>query len=251
MSYSVRTTSGRKEPTHLPSSGSNQLDILGPQVESYGPTSAQMNAVNNNVPNPFFGIVTNPNSSLSAATVPGYQLDVPYPQFTGVTTDVQMIANSIYHTLELTANKHFSNGLEFLVNYTWSKSIDDSSTADDNVTWLGSYTSLQDPIKPWLERSLSTFDTPSVLKFTYSYDLPIGRGKAFLGNMPRVLDIMIGGWRTNGIWQISDGRPITLTVSNGGTPIPTYGTQRPTMTGRLKRNYGHDWVDQFFAEHCA
>ena len=84
--------------------------------------------------------------------------------------------------------KHFSNGLEFLVNYTWSKSIDDSSVGDDNVTWLGSFTSLQDPNKPWLERSLSTFDIPSVLKFSYSYDLPFGRGKALLGNMPRVLN---------------------------------------------------------------
>jgi hypothetical protein len=88
----------------------------------------------------------------------------------------------------LRANKHFSNGLEFLVNYTWSKSIDDASVGDDNVTWLGSFTSLQDPNKPWLERSLSTFDIPSVLKFSYSYDLPFGRGRALLGNMPRVLN---------------------------------------------------------------
>ena len=242
-----------KKGTYLPFSGANHLDILGPQVESYGATSNQMNALNSSVSNPFFGIITNPNSTLSSPTVPGYQLEVPYPQFDvvnsgGVTTDVQMIANSIYHALQLTATKQFSNGLEFLVNYTWSKSIDDSSVADDNVTWTGSFTSLQDPNKPWLERSLSTFDIPSVLKFSYTYELPFGRGKTFLGNMPRVLDMLIGGWRTNGIWQISDGRPLTLSVSGGGTPIPTYGTQRPNITGKLRRNYGHDWVDQFFAD---
>lgn len=237
-----------KKGTHLPFSGSNQLNILGPQVDSYGATSAQMNALNSYVNNPFAGIITNPNSTLSSPQVQGYQLEVPYPQFTGVTTDVQMIANSTYHGLQLTANKHFSNGLEFLINYTWSKSIDDSSTADDNVTWLGSYTSLQDPNKPWLERSLSTFDTPSVLKFSYSYDLPFGRGKMLGGGMPKALDVVVGGWQTNGIWTISDGRPIALTVSGGGTPIPTYGTQRPNMTGRLRRNYGRDWQDQFFAD---
>ena len=38
-----------------------------------------------------------------------------------------MIANSSYNALQISANKHFSNGLEFLVNYTWSKSIDDFS----------------------------------------------------------------------------------------------------------------------------
>jgi hypothetical protein len=84
-----------------------------------------------------------------------------------------------------------------------------------------------------------------VLKFNYSYDLPIGRGKAFLGNMPRVVDAVVGGWRTAGIWTLSDGRPLTLTTS--GIPIPTYGAPRPNLTGELKRNYGPDWVDNFFA----
>jgi hypothetical protein len=248
-----------KKGTHLPFSGMNQPDVLGPQVESYGPNSPQMNALNTlytNPPgcaptcNPFYGIITDPNSSMSSA-VSGAQLELPYPQFSGVSTDVQMIANSIYHGLQLTANKAFSNGLELLVNYTWSKSIDDSSQADDNVTWLGSFTSLQDPNKPWLERSLSTFDTPSVLKFSYSYDLPIGRGKALLGNMPRVLEAMIGGWKTNGIWMIADGRPLAITVSGGGTPIPTYGAQRPNFVSTPKRNYGKDWQDQFFADPNA
>ncbi|HUO26502.1 MAG TPA: TonB-dependent receptor [Candidatus Aquilonibacter sp.] len=253
-----------KKGTHLPFSGTNALDILGPWVESIpvnGPND-QVNpcqiltvtCLNTLVTNPFSsqngGPISDPNSSLSSPQVQYVQLKVPYPQFTGVTTDVQMIANSIYHGLQLSAEKHFSNGLEFLVNYTWSKSIDDASVGDDNVTWLGSFTSIQDPNKPWLERSLSTFDIPSVLKFSYSYDLPFGRGRAFLGNIPRALDAVIGGWRTNGIWQIADGRPLPLTVSNGGTPLPTYGdygTQRPNLVGTPRRNYGPDWQDSFFA----
>jgi hypothetical protein len=234
-----------KKGTHLPFSGANQLNILGPEVENY--STNQINALNNNVNNPFYGIITDPNSGMSSQQVQGVQLVVPHPQFTGVSTDVQMIANSIYHGLQLTAEKRFTNGLEFLVNYTWSKSIDDSSIGDDNVTWLGSFTSLQDPNKPWLERSLSTFDIPSVLKFSYSYDLPIGRGMALLGNMPRVLEAIVGGWKTNGIWLISDGRPLAITVSGGGTPLPTYGNQRPNIVGTPRRNYGKDWVDNFFA----
>jgi hypothetical protein len=237
-----------KKGTHLPFSGANSLDILGPQVERY--SADQINTLNTYVTNPFSslngGPISDPNSTLSSAQVQAVQLELPYPEFTGVTTDVQMIGNSIYHGLQLTAAKHFSNGLEFLVNYTWSKSIDDSSIGDDNVTWLGSFTSLQDPNKPYLERSLSTFDIPSVLKFSYSYDLPIGRGKALFGNMPRVVNAIVGGWRTNGIWQIADGRPLPITVSNGGTPLPTYGAQRPNLVGTPKRNYGPDWQNSFF-----
>ncbi len=239
-----------KKGTHLPFAGSSYIgDVLGPWVEAYAGNTPQMAALNNNVANPFLNIITNPNSNLAAPTIPGYQLEVPYPQFTSVFTDDQMIANSTYHGLQLTAEKHFSGSLEFLVNYTWSKSIDDSSVSDDNVTWTGSFSSLQDPNKPWLERSLSTFDIPSVLKFSYSYDLPFGRSKTFLGNMPRVLDAFVGGWRTNGIWQISSGRPLTLTFTGGSAQaIPTYGSQRPNINGKLRRNYGHDWVDQFFAD---
>ena len=253
-----------KKGSHLPFSGSNSLDILGPWVEglplsSPDPNNAcatrNISCLNSLVTNPFAqvngGPISDPNSTLSSPQISYAQLLLPYPQFTGVTTDVQMTASSIYHGLQLSARKAFTNGLEFLVNYTWSKSIDDASTGDDNVTWLGSLTSVQDPNKLWLERSLSTFDTPSVLKFSYSYDLPFGRGRALLGNMPRVLEAVIGGWKTNGIWTIADGRPMVVTVSNGGTPIPGYGsyaTQRPNVTGKLKRNYGPDWQDQFFAD---
>jgi outer membrane receptor protein involved in Fe transport len=253
-----------KKGTHLPFSGTNSFDILGPWVESLPLTSPNPNnpcatrnisCLNSFVTNPFASVnggpISDPNSTLSSPTIQYVQLLLPEPQFTGVTTDVQMTANSTFHALQLEARKAFTNGLEFLVNYTWSKSIDDASVGDDNVTWLGSFTSIQDPNKPWLERSLSTFDTPSVLKFSYSYDLPFGRGRMLGGNMPRVLNTVIGGWKTNGIWSISDGRPLAITVSNGGTPIPGYGgyvTQRPNITGTLKRNYGPDWQDQFFAD---
>jgi len=255
-----------KKGTHLPFSGTNSIDILGPWVEGIPLSSPDpnnpcatrnMSCLNSLVTNPFSsangGPIKDPNSTLGsqAPQISYYQLLLPYPQFTGVSTDVQMTGSSVYHGLQLSARKAFTNGLEFLINYTWSKSIDDSSVGDDNVTWLGSFTSIQDPNRPWLERSLSTFDTPSVLKFSYSYDLPFGRGKWLLGNMPRVLETMFGGWKTNGIWAISDGRPLAITVSNAGTPIPGYGSyvsQRPVITGTLRRNYGRDWQDQFFAD---
>ncbi len=248
-----------KKGTHLPFSGANNIDIFGPGIETLpisGPNpnnqcqTLTINCLNTYVTNPLASVnggpISDPNSTLSSAQVPYGQIASPYPQFTGVATDVQMIGSSSYNGLQVSANKHFSNGLEFLVNYTWSKSIDDSSVGDDNVTWLGSFTSLQDPNKPWLERSLSTFDIPSVLKFSYSYDLPFGRGKAMLGNIPKVLNAVIGGWRTNGIWQIADGRPLPITVSNGGTPLPTYGAQRPNLVGTPKRNYAPGWQNSFF-----
>ena len=234
-----------KKGTHLPFSGSNQLNILGPGIETY--SSDQIEALKTLVDNPFYGIITDPNSALSGPQIGAAQLQVPFPQFDGVATDVKPIANSTYHAMQLVAEKRYTNGLQFLVSYTWSKSIDDSSVADDNVSWLGSLTSLQDPNKPWLERSLSTFDIPSVLQFSYTYDFPIGRGKIFLGNMPRVLEAVVGGWKTSGIWRISAGRPLVITLADG-TSLPTYGAQRPNIVGTPKRNNGPDWIDSYFAD---
>ncbi|HTT19295.1 MAG TPA: carboxypeptidase regulatory-like domain-containing protein [Candidatus Sulfotelmatobacter sp.] len=247
-----------KKGTHLPFSGSNYINHLGPWVENLAvgdPNAADpcealtIACLNTLVDNPFAGSITDPNSTLGSnfAQIPYQQLLLPHPQFTGVTTEPQLIGSSIYHGLQLLSEKKFSNGLQFLATYTWSKSIDNASQADDNVTWLGSFSGLQDPNKPWLERSLSTFDIPHVFQISYSYDLPFGRGRAFLGNMPRWADLIIGGWKTNGIWRIADGRPLAFNVADGN-PIPTYGTQRPNIVGTPKRNHGSDFVDQYFVD---
>ena len=250
-----------KKGTHLPFSGSNYINHLGPWVENVpvgdpnatNPCQAlTIGCLNNLIENPFAGVITDPNSTMGAnfAQIPYLQLLLPYSQFTGVTTEPQMIGSSIFHGLQLLAEKRFSNGLQFLATYTWSKSIDNASQADDNVTWLGSFSGLQDPNKPWLERSLSTFDIPHVVQLSYSYDLPVGRGRPYLSNMPRWADLIIGGWKTNGIWRIADGRPLAFNVADGN-PIPTYGLQRPNIVGTPRRNQGSDFVDNYFVDNTV
>lgn len=240
-----------KKGTHLYFSGANYINHLGPQIEGY--SLDQINNLTNMVDNPFYGIITDPNSVLSAPQIQELNLELPYPQFPGgVTTDAWPIANSTYHSLQLTAEKRYSNGLQFLASYVWSKSIDDSSVPDDNTTWLGSFTSLQDPNKPWLERSLSTFDIPSVFQFSYTWDIPVGHGRAFFNQMPGVLEAIIGGWRTNGVWRVADGRPLAFSTYDG-TSLPTYGAQRPNIVGKLKRTRGKDsdWINSYIANPDA
>lgn len=243
-----------KKGTHLYFAGDNNLDVLGPWVESLSP--AQISNLTNYVTNPLAPLLTGSyyaNSPLTSPTVQAYQLLLPYPQFTSVTTDEPPSANSIYHALQISVDKRYSMGLELQSNFTWSKSIDDSSTYDTNVAWLAngnnSGTNIQDPNNASAERSLSTFDIPYQFKFNYTYDLPIGRGRTFFSNMPRALDLIVGGWKTAGVWTIHDGFPLQFIVSNGGTPIPTYGPQRPNVIGTPERTGGSDgnWVNNYFA----
>jgi len=209
------------------------------------PVSEIQSLDNTTVPNPFFGVITDPLSPLSGTEISAVQLLLPYPQFTSLQGDTFPVANSIYHALQIRAEKEYRNGLQFLVTYTWAKSIDDASTTDDSVSWLGGRTSLQDPNRKELERSVSQFDIPHLLQFSYVYDLPIGRGKKLVGNANPVVNAIIGGWQLNGTFSFSQGRPIGLTLDSGAT-IPTYGGRRPNLTGTLIRNTNSNFVDGYF-----
>jgi hypothetical protein len=236
-----------KKGTHLYFGGAGGLDYLGPQIEHY--TSDQIAALNTYVNNPFYGIITDPNSGLSAATYPASQFQLPFPQFTGVGGEDPPWANSIYNALQFKAEKHFSHGLEFLATYVWSKSLDNASSTGGAVTWLGGITHLADPNNLKLERGLSTWDIPSVLQFSYTYELPVGKGKPLLGKANAVVDGFLGGWQTNGIWRFTDGRPEILYLS-GGQSLPTYGGQQPDLSASLKCA-SSDILNQYFANPDA
>jgi hypothetical protein len=230
--------------THLYFGGATSINYLGPWVENQ--SAAQIAQLNSFVPNPFYGIITNPASSLSSATVVQNQLIKPYPQFTGLSGNDPPQGDSMYHSLQVRVEKRFSKGLQLLGTYVFSKSLDDTSVACGCTTWLGGATSLQDPNKRFLERSASQFDIPQVLQFSYVYQLPVGRGKQFGGSMNPVVDAVIGGWQTNGIWRFDNGMPLSLSVSNSRA-LPTYGAQRPSLLNALQRNNGSDWLNQYFA----
>jgi hypothetical protein len=236
-----------KKGTHLYFGGATQLDYLGPQIEHYN--SSQIAALNTYVNNPFYGIITNPTSGLAAQTYPAYQFQLPFPQFTGVGMEDPPWANSIYNALQIKAEKRFSHGLQFLATYVWSKSLDESSSTGGAVTWLGGTTHLQDPNNRALERSLSTWDIPSVVQLSYTYELPIGKGKPLLGNANAVVNAVLGGWQTNGIWRFTDGRPEILGLS-GGQSLPTYGGQQPNLTAPLQCA-SSNILNQYFANPDA
>lgn len=233
-----------KKGTHLYFGGAGEYDHLGPQIEQY--SRSQIAGLLNYVSNPFFGIITDPNSALSSPTIQQYQLQLPFPQFTSFGGDSPPVSNSIYNALQMRVEKRFSSGLQFLVTYAFSKAIDDASTTDDNITWLGGRVSLQDPNNRRLERGVSLYDITHVFQFSHVYELPFGHGKTIGNNWNPVVNGLLGGWQFNGIWTFDSGRPLSLSL-RGAFTLPTYGTQRPDLIGTPKRNTGSDWMTQYFA----
>jgi hypothetical protein len=184
------------------------------------------NELNRVVPNPFFGVLP-PATNLGRQTTTVSQLLRPYPWLTGLTQQWGAMAHSSYHSLQTKFRKRYSNGLQFLLAYTFSKAIDDVSSV---AGFLGDqnpgYTNNN---RRDLDRSLSAIHTPHNLVFNYQWDLPFGKGKPWL-NSGGVLNQAVGGWSLNGITTIQSGSPISIDSRNNTTGSQG-GGQRPNSTG--------------------
>jgi Carboxypeptidase regulatory-like domain/TonB dependent receptor len=218
--------------THLYFGGGvTNANLLDPQYWPAGRTK-----LNSLVTNPFYGIITNPLSALSAPTVTLNTLLRPYPQYSGgVSGSARNIANSIYHGVQFQYEKRFSHGLSVLAHYTISKLIDDSSFSDGNVGWLGGVTDVQNPLNLRLERAVSAQDIPQRLVTTFSYQLPIGKGKPIGNGWGRGLNMALGGWEVNALMTFSKGFPLNSGSQFRELPLQGAtlwnGVQRPNLIG--------------------
>jgi hypothetical protein len=57
-------------------------------------------------------------------------------------------------------------------------------------------------------------DRPHKLSIASIYELPIGRNRALLKNMPRALDYVIGGWEITGQYTLQSGAPIVFSTNS-------------------------------------
>src|SRR5258708_11613349 len=133
----------------------NQLD---PKYLSQG------SAVNQPVKNPFFGIIQ--NGSISGATVPQYQLLLPYPEFQQVALhNFTPGASASFNALMLKLNRRFENGLMIMASYQFSKAIDNAS---ETQAW--EISDLQRNVyNTSIELSISAHDVPQSPTTTFVY----------------------------------------------------------------------------------
>ncbi|MCI0418279.1 MAG: hypothetical protein L0312_03480, partial [Acidobacteria bacterium] len=133
---------------------------------------------------------------------------------------------SNYHSFQFLLDKKFSEGLAYMVSYTWSKSIDIGSSG-----WYGvEGHSVQDPYNFNNDRSVSGFDLPHVLTVNFVYQLPFGPGKRFNpGN--KALSHIIGNWQFNGIALYRSGIPYNLSVPGDIANTGSQGYMRPNYLG--------------------
>ncbi len=166
-----------------------------------------------------------PNLLLQSVANPSNAQNLrPFPQFSGIGGNTYNgISN--YDALQLSLNKRFSHGVQFAVNYTWSKMLDDQDSSGWGSRDGGQL--YQDAYNPALNYSLSNFDIPQMFKGDLVYDLPFGKGRAFL-NSNGFVDAVLGGWQLGTTFVLESGTPFTATLGatsafgtlSGGNPYP-------------------------------
>ncbi len=120
------------------------------------------------------------SNNASVIVAPGTPITLPFPDFAQGSTQAKTIGNSVYHGLQTKVEKRFASGLNFLLTYTWSKSLSDATDLLNG----GNSQDYRAPDVPGFgigkDYALSNSDIRNVLHFSGGYELPFGKGKKYM-----------------------------------------------------------------------
>ncbi|HEX4133344.1 MAG TPA: carboxypeptidase-like regulatory domain-containing protein [Bryobacteraceae bacterium] len=194
--------------------GANQLNQLTDADLALG------SALNKVVPNPFFGIITDPSSLLSKSTIQAGYLLRAYPQFQNFELLNNGWGRSIYQAGQVTLEHRLGRGLSLLLGYTYSKNM-------DNIGELGTTASIQDNGCLKCEWSIADLDQTNVLRLSGLYQLPFGPQKQFINH--GFAGHVLGGWDLGFTFQYNTGQPISLTSPVQTASLGSGSPMRPTL----------------------
>lgn len=138
----------------------------------------------------------------------------PFPHFGGVAFTAYDGSGS-YNSLQARLEKRVTRGLSFLTTYTWSHSLDNAPTPLGS-NGDGGYRSLN-ILGIGADYGNSPFDVRHRFTFNGNYELPFGRGRAYL-NQGGILDDLVGGWSDSFTFRAQTGEPITIGTNNLSSP---------------------------------
>jgi hypothetical protein len=167
-----------------------QLNLTDPQL-SY----TYKTALDRTAPNPFYQYLTPelfPGSLRNQRTVSIGSLLRPYPQYGTLTEAMMSGIENRYRSVQLRAQRSFSDGLSFLVGYNY------------NNEKTGAFFNAPDQYAGVLTM-IPGSNPRHRLSMAGTYELPFGRGRRILSNPHSVLNAILGGWSTSSIFQRNSG----------------------------------------------
>lgn len=164
-----------------------------------------------------------PGVASCAATAIPQNLRKPYYSKYGWTQGFDYYGNdadSKYNALQTTVEKRFANGLTFQSSYTFQHAMNYDNNGYFNIDRKVGY-------------GFSNDYRNHVFILTEVYQLPVGKGKRFMGDAGRAVDLLIGGWSINSATNFSGGLPFNYGLSSCSGSIDN-GPCRPDKVGPIK-----------------
>jgi len=127
-----------------------------------------------------------------------------------------------YNALQIKLDQRTAAGWTLTGSYTYSRAYDNDGSYQPDLT------------QGWGRQD---FNRDSVLILTSLYELPVGKGKHFLGNIGRGADMLLGGWQWNATMIIGSGLPFSPGYNNCNLDRDT-GPCRPTLNGGFHMGAG-------------
>jgi hypothetical protein len=165
----------------------------------------------------------------------------PFPQYSNIFNNFEGSGTTYYQSAQIELDKRFTNGLAFLIGYTLSRQMDNTSSGFSSFANGGINKFNQKP-----EWAVSSSDEPETLKISGTYQLPIGPHKKYLTH-GGIAGELAGGWQVG--WITSYQAGTAFGVGQNGAPFPN-GFNRPTLVSgaKLKTASYNNARDQFITK---
>jgi hypothetical protein len=119
---------------------------------------------------------------------------------------------SSFHAMTVSLRRTVTNGWGYDLNYTWSHAIDNGGGSESALDPTdGTYSgpqNVQNAFCPKCGMASSDYDARHMINANAVVELPVGKGKAFFSNAPKVVDGIIGGWQVSTLFNFHTGNPI-------------------------------------------
>ena len=192
-------------------------------------------ALNDRVPNPFFGTPLGVGI-LAGTTVTRGQLLKPFPQFDEVNAIRVTATRARYHSFVTRFERRLSDGWGTRINYTWSRLNDNQfgesnffsrSAADSSGT-----TGMQNTYDLDSEYSIGILDVPHKVTVSPIVRLPFGPGQRWATS--GAAGWLLGDWTISSIISFESGFPVSVSMDSQNTQAFTRVQRANPGTGEAE-----------------
>jgi hypothetical protein len=171
------------------------IQIDDPNSAQYAVGVADPYYFNRQVPSPYFGILPVSSSLGSQNLVTAYNLLRAYPVFNGIEETSSSSARYRYDSLETQLQRRVGP-FTFVLAYTFSKSMEANHRLND-------WNFAEAPI-----HELAPQDKPQTLAIAGSWEMPVGWGRKWGNDVPRLVGAFLNGWSADWVFTYSSGYPV-------------------------------------------